>query len=61
MILDKISHQKYDNHQDHPQHYLGLSILEFFQTLLILQEAEKVGVENILVGEAAKPVFRKLL
>lgn len=33
----------------------------FSQTLLVLQEAEKVGVENILVGEAAKPVFRKLL
>jgi glutamate-1-semialdehyde aminotransferase len=33
----------------------------FSQTLLILQEAEKVGVQNILVGEAAKPVFRKLL
>jgi glutamate-1-semialdehyde aminotransferase len=33
----------------------------FSQTLLILQKAEKVGAENILVGEAAKPVFRKLL
>ena len=33
----------------------------FSQTVLVLQEAEKAGVENILVGEAAKPVFRKLL
>ena len=33
----------------------------FSQTLFILQEAEKVGVENILIGEATKPVFRKLL
>jgi len=33
----------------------------FSQTLLVLQEAEQVGVGNILVGEAAKPVFRKLL
>ncbi len=33
----------------------------FSQTLLVIREAEKVGVENILVGEAAKPVFRKLL
>lgn len=33
----------------------------FFQTLLVLKEAEKFGVQNILVGEAAKPVFRKLL
>jgi glutamate-1-semialdehyde aminotransferase len=33
----------------------------FTQTLGVLQEGEKVGVENILVGESAKPVFRKLL
>lgn len=33
----------------------------FSQTLLVLQDAEKVGVENILVGQAAKPVFRKIL
>jgi spore coat polysaccharide biosynthesis protein SpsF len=33
----------------------------FSQTLFILQEAEKVGVEKILIGEATKPVFRKLL
>ncbi len=33
----------------------------FSQTLLVLREAEKVGAGNILVGEAAKPVFRKLL
>ncbi len=33
----------------------------FSQTLLVLLEAEKVGVGNLLVGEAAKPVFRKLL
>ena len=36
-------------------------IKAFSQTLLVLQEAEKVGVENILVGKPAKPVFRKLL
>jgi glutamate-1-semialdehyde aminotransferase len=33
----------------------------FSETLFVLLEAEKVGVENILVGEATKPVFRKLL
>ena len=33
----------------------------FSQTLFVLLDAEEVGVGNILVGEAAKPVFRKLL
>jgi glutamate-1-semialdehyde aminotransferase len=33
----------------------------FSQTILVLQEAENVGLENLLLGEAAKPVFRKLL
>jgi spore coat polysaccharide biosynthesis protein SpsF len=33
----------------------------FTQTLGVLKEGEKVGVENILMGEAAKPVFRKYL
>lgn len=31
------------------------------ETILVLQEAAKIGVESFLVGEAAKPVFRKLL
>lgn len=33
----------------------------FSQTLGILQEATRIGVENILEGEAAKLVFRKIL
>ena len=33
----------------------------FSQTLFILQEADRVGVEKLLVGETAKPVFRKFL
>jgi spore coat polysaccharide biosynthesis protein SpsF len=33
----------------------------FYETLLVLIEAVQSGVENVLVGEAAKPVFRKLL
>lgn len=36
-------------------------ITAFTETLFVLQEASKIGVENFLVGEAAKPVFRKLL
>lgn len=33
----------------------------FSETLQILKEANENGVESLLVGEAAKPVFRKLL
>ena len=33
----------------------------FYETLQVLKEANENGVESLLVGEAAKPVFRKLL
>jgi hypothetical protein len=33
----------------------------FDETLKVLLEAEKIGIENKLVGEAVKPVFRKYI
>jgi spore coat polysaccharide biosynthesis protein SpsF len=33
----------------------------FLETLSVLLKASKEGVENLLVGEPAKPVFRKFL
>ncbi len=36
-------------------------VYAFGETLLVLKEAASIGIEKLLVGEPAKPVFRKLL
>ena len=36
-------------------------VCAFKETLLVLKEAASIGIEKLLVGEPAKPVFRKLL
>ena len=45
----------------HTKQDVDYFILAFIETLSMLEEAINIGVENILVGEIVKPVFRKVL
>jgi spore coat polysaccharide biosynthesis protein SpsF len=45
----------------HTLHDVALFVEAFSETLYILKEASIKGIETFLIGEPAKPVFRKML